>query len=56
MCRGCNLQEETQTHVLEECIELNKISDPITKEMLFEDNIIKLQNITRGIEQKWTRS
>ena len=55
ICRACNLQEETQKHVLEECTELNKISYPISKEMIFEDNILKLQKITKEIEKKMNK-
>ena len=55
ICRACTLVEETQKHILEECIELNSTSYPITKEMIFDNNIIKLQEITREIEQKMSK-
>ena len=55
ICRACTLEEETQKHVLEECIELNSTAYPITKEMIFDNNIIKLQEITREIERKMSK-
>ena len=51
-CRACNKVEETQIHILEECETINKDFSPITKEMIFDDDIHKLRDVAHKINQR----
>ena len=52
LCRKCNSKEETQTHVLEECDSINKNHIPITKEMIFNEEVQKLKDIAKVIDAR----
>ena len=51
-CRLCGKSEETQKHVLEECIILNTVTSGITKEMIFQEDINGLKNTAKTIETR----
>ena len=48
-CRMCNDKDETQKHILEECLILRKETNPITKEMVFEEDTEKLKTTANEI-------
>ena len=58
-CRGCGMADETQEHVLEECIKLHENNEnKVTKEEIFSDNpdqntktAEKIQYIMKQIER-----
>ena len=51
-CRACGKNEETQTHVLEECEKINEEERPVTKEMIFTENAVKLAEISKLITKR----
>ena len=52
LCRLCGKDEETQKHIFEECEKLKTITDGITKEMLFCENVEALTEIAMMIEKR----
>ena len=49
-CRLCKKEEETQTHILEECTKLKDTCQEVTKEMIFNENIEELKQTAKYIE------
>ena len=51
-CRICGNEEETQKHVMEDCVTLNTEFKTITKEMIFQDNVKELKEVAKMIEER----
>ena len=51
LCRLCGKTEETQMHILEECLALNEIP-VINKETIFEENLEILKDAVINIEKR----
>ena len=51
-CRLCNTDEETQKHILEECQNLKDVTAPITKQMIFNENVTELNEISKMINKR----
>lgn len=51
-CRLCKEKEETQTHILEECVKLKDSCQEVTKDMIFEENIEELKQTAKLIETR----
>ena len=53
-CRLCELKEETQIHILEECEELNEYQK-VTKHMIFKEDIKELKEVALNINKRLQR-
>ena len=51
-CRLCQEEEETQSHILEQCIKLKGICQEVSKEMIFNENIQELKQTAKLIETR----
>ena len=51
-CRICGNEDESQKHVLEQCQKLNEITTPITKEMIFSENITEITKTAKLIQER----
>ena len=52
ICRGCGLENETQTHILEHCIKLHSVEDNIVKENdIFSENPKELTTTANKIRK-----
>ena len=51
-CRLCQEEEETQPHILEQCIKLKGICQEVSKEMIFNENIQELKQTAKLIETR----
>ena len=51
-CRTCGKQEETQNHILEECEAINKSEKPVTKAMIFTEDVNHLKETAKIIQKR----
>ena len=51
-CRKCRIEVETQDHVLKECQVINQNYDPVTKEMIFDENPNNLKIVEKMIRRR----
>ena len=51
-CRLCGKEEETQSHILEDCLGIDEPILKITKEMIFKEDIEHLRKITLAITKR----
>ena len=54
-CRICNNEEESQKHVMEDCVILNAEFKVITKDMIFEEDVNKLREVAKLIEDRMNK-
>ena len=55
ICRICNSEGESQSHILEKCEGMNREFSPITKEMIFEEDPQKLKKTANLIIQRMNK-
>ena len=51
-CRVCKNAEETQGHILEECLKINEKCQKVTKEMIFDENTEELRKTAKIIQER----
>ena len=49
-CRICGNEEESQKHIMEDCVTLNTEYKVITKEMIFQEEVKELREVAKIIE------
>ena len=52
-CRLCGKDDESQTHILENCEKLTTITPAITQEMIFNENTDELLELVKIYKKEW---